>query len=655
MSSFVVKTLFRGKDEVSPNFKKMGKSANKFGRKADKAFKKSSKSAKVFKGVLAGILTAGLLKTGFGFLNRGLKTATAQFISFDQSITSASAKFKDLDLSTKKGQKTLLDLKKTARDVGAATQFSATEAAQGMDFLALAGFTTKQAMKALPSVVDLATVGNLDLGRATDIASDSLGAFGLASEDSVQLQKNLIRVNDVLAKTTASTNTNMEDMFEAIKGGAPTFTSTGQSLETFAALTGVMANAGIKGSVTATTLKNTMLSLAKPSDEARKVLDFLNVSIKNQQGGFRDALDILDDFKKGLGKLTQTQKANALVTVFGKRSITGLSVVLDGGVDKVRKFRGQLQKAKGDSKSMADIMRGSLENRIKSMQSAAIELGFKFIEAFEGNGASAIERMTTAIRGFDMQPVTDGIKAGVKVFGELFESIKPVLKEGFVKLQEAFEIIKPILPDIWEGIKTGVGLFGKLFGALSPLVPLFAKGLVGAFRILKPLAKGLFKIFESGIGFIAKAVEFIIPKIEKLITKITDVGKAFTEKISKSFIGKAAGAISSFTEGLFGGPKKVELPKLVLPKPELPADIIKEARKSRLRVDANLSGQQREELGFKPPAEIVPPNRTDIAAKQQQMRLTGLIKLAGAPPGTEFTTDTTGPAEITPETLGKNP
>ena len=410
MANFAVSTRFTGKDLISKTFARMGKNADRFGNKSSKAFKKANRSASRFRDITKGILAAGAIQKVLGGLQRGVSAVTTEFISFDGAIISAAAKFKDVNLATAEGQKRLLELKKAARETGAATQFSAGQAASGLDFLAMAGFNATQAMAALPGVVNLATVANVDLGRATDIASDSLGAFGLMTEDATKLQKNFTRVNDVMALTMSRTNTNMEDMFEAIKKGAPAFTSSGQSLESFNALIGVMANSGVKGAEAGTQLRNVMLRLADPTKKAQEALDAMNIGTKDSKGNFRDVIDILRDFEKGLKGMGTQQRAAALSTIFGARAITGVNILLQEGTDQLAAFRGELVNAGGASQKMADIMRTSIGNRLKSLSSAAIEFGFKIFTAFEKRGAGAVDKLTEAIRNFDPQPIIEGLE-----------------------------------------------------------------------------------------------------------------------------------------------------------------------------------------------------------------------------------------------------
>lgn len=465
MPDYAVNVGFSARDRVTPAFKKMGKQAKLTGS--------------IFKGVLS----ANLVTSGFQRITQGLVAVTGEFISYDQAITAASAKFKGLNLTTQEGQATLQKLKDTARLVGATTQFSATEAAGGLDFLAMAGFNAEQSMAALPGVANLATVAQTDLARATDIASDSLGAFGLMTQDAAQLQVNFTRINDVFAKTMTTANTNMEDLFESVKKGGPAFTAAGQSLESFAAMAGVMANSGVKGSESGTALRNVMLRLSAPTGKAAQILKDLNIKTKDSEGNFRDVIDILADFEKGLKGMGTAQKTAALSTVFGARTVTGVNILLQEGSDRLREYRSSLEGAGGASLQMSETIRQSLLNRLKGLQSAAIELGFKFLEVFEKQGAGAIDKITQAIREFDPSPIISRLKVTLTIFQGLFKVIKvlwpflPAIAAGYAaiivqqKLMVAYDIAKmfiSMITPMW-GVITAQGVMNTVM-AMNPLM-----------------------------------------------------------------------------------------------------------------------------------------------------------------------------------------
>ena len=427
-SKTIVETAFTvGKDQVSRAFKKMGRNSDKFGKGAENAFKKATKGARRFDKVTKSILQASAIQKSFALLSQGVTQVTADFVSFDDALFSASAKFSDVDLATAKGQETFRKLGKAARETGRITQFTAAQAAQALDFLALAGFNAQQAMVALPGLSDLATAAGIDdFARVVDIASDSLGAFGLATKDTAQLQKNLTRVSDVFAKVQGTTNTNIEALFEAVGKGASTINTTGQSLESFGAIAGVLANSTLKGAEAGTQLRNIMLRLSDPTKQARRVLRRLGVTTSDSKGNFRDIVDVISEFESGLKGMGTQQRAAALSTVFGTRAVTGMGIILKEGAKSLRKWRKGLIDAGGTSKTMAGIMRQSLGNRLKSLGSAASEVGFKFLDAFKVNGVNAIDSFTKALRNIDVQPFVDALTAAGKLLMNIFTLTKSI-------------------------------------------------------------------------------------------------------------------------------------------------------------------------------------------------------------------------------------
>ena len=481
--NFKVFSLFGAKDAgVDKNFDKMSKSAKKFGKTSEKAFKRANKSAVSFKTVMGGILAAGGVQKGISMLGTGVATVTEEFLGFDNAVTAASAKFKGLDLTTKEGQKTLEDLRKTARKVGAETEFNAKQAAEGLDFLALASFNAEQAMALLPGVTNLATVAQVDLGTATDIASDSLGAFGLMTKDTEQLTANFTRVQDVMAKTTATSNTSLIDLFEAVKKGAPAFTAAGQSLESFNALAGIMANAGVKGSESGTQLRNVMLRLSKPTKESADTLKKLGVEVADEQGNFRDIIDIMSDMEKGLEGMGSQQRSAALATIFGSRAVTGVNILLKEGTESIRTYRSELENAGGSAEKMAEIMRGSLTNQLESLKSAAIEVGFQLLDAFSGEGAGAIKGLTQFVRGIDMTPVIEGLSFVIEKGKMVFETLSQA--GVFDLLQASFGALISVIQLLWS--------------IAEPIFKLM-------WKILEPIVKGL-TFVAKGIGFLSKSL-----------------------------------------------------------------------------------------------------------------------------------------------------
>lgn len=503
MPDFAVSTAFNASGNVLKKIGAMDKGINRFGDSSTRAFRKASRAGTKFGNIVKGILVADVLKGALRGLTAGLRTTTEEFINYDQAITSASAKFKDLNTNTIEGQKTLQSLMDTARQVGATTEFSATQAAQGLDFLAMAGFSAEQAIATLPGVVDLATVAQTDLARATDIASDSLGAFGLMTDDTVQLQKNFTRVNDVFAKTMTTANTNMEALFESVTKGGPAFTAAGQSIETFSALAGVMANSGVKGSESGTALRNVMLRLASPAAGAAKIMEDLGVKIKDSQGNFIDVIDILGDFEKGLEGMGTAQRTAALSTVFGARSVTGVNILLKEGTKSLRDYRDGLIDSAGASKTMADVIRGSIGNQLASLKSAALEVGFQFIDTFKDKIGPAIASFTEQVRSIDVAAIVDNFKSFIDV-ALRFRGVLFGMAAGWVAFKVAMGGAA-----IFRAIK-GFILFSKALRAAAA-----AQGILNAVMMANPL------------GLVIAAIAVLVAGVVLLIDNFDAIASFF--------------------------------------------------------------------------------------------------------------------------------
>jgi TP901 family phage tail tape measure protein len=604
MPDFAVSTAFTSQDRISAAFRKMGKNADRFGKSAKSSFQKASRAGSRFRDIVKGILAAAVLRRGFNLLGRGLRTASTEFIAFDDAATSAVAKFSEIDLATKKGQAAFLRIKTAAREMGAATEFTAAQSAEALDFLALAGFNADQAIASLPGTIDLATAAQTDLARATDIVSDSLGAFGLMTKDSDQLQINLARTNDVMAKTMTTTNTNIEDLFETIKKGAPVFTAAGQSIESFAALAGTMASSGVKGSQAGTQLKNAMLRLAKPSAEATKELDKLGITVEDNKGDFRDIIDIIADFEKGLKGMGTKQRSAALATILGRRAVTGFNVLLKKGSKNLREYRETLLDSGGATKKMADIMRTSLEKRLAALKSAAIELGFRFIDAFKRRGKGAIETITEAIRNFDMQPVIEAVKLAFNVFSNLLSLLQKFWPEikiiiaGFVAYKLALSTILAL-----GAIKSFIVFIGVL------------KTMGGAWIILNAI------IAANPILFVVSAVTALIVGLSLLRGKFAIIDTLFQKltALKNIVFGFAKSAIGGVFDFFVGGNDE--------------------------------TGKQKAPV----PREIIAPNREEIKLRRQEINFKGQLNIAGAPPGSTFEGNTTGAPPIDVSMLGANP
>lgn len=390
---FTVEAVFKAVDKMSAPVKRMSSGMGKFTRGAERGLRRVDKQL--------GKVTAGAKKFGAG-LTAGAAIVGAAFVNitnagadFGRAVGSAAAKFGP---GVTRMSDTFKELKKTARDVGATTQFTATQAAEGLNFLAKAGFSAQFSMASLAKIVDFATASEMEFAEAADIASDALGAFGLDSDDEAKKMEGLNRVMDVMALTANKTNVSVSELFESVKKAAPIATTAGVSIETFSATMGLLASNGIKASEAGTAAKNITLALAGVGNKAAATFGKLGIKLEDANGNMRDQFDVMDDLRKKLKSMGNLEKVNTLNAIFGKLSVSAASKLLDGTGKKVRDLRKQLEGAGGSSKRMADFIRDDVRGSIDSLNSAIEGVKISIFDLNEGPLKEAIDKMTAWVR-----------------------------------------------------------------------------------------------------------------------------------------------------------------------------------------------------------------------------------------------------------------
>jgi len=386
-SRLSIEAIFKAKDRMTAPITKMQNRVGKFTRSISKGIKRANAGVDKLTGKFRQMPLVGAASVaGLGFAMKNVIETGAEF---DRTLTAATAKFPGNIERTSDAFKAL---KAQALETGSATEFTATQAAQGLNFLALAGFDAQQSIAALPKVVDLATASQLELGEASDIATDTLGAFNLMTKDTTKLSANLSRVMDVMAKTTTRSNTDMVQMFEAIKEGGPVLSGMGGNIETFGAMVGKLADAGIKGTKAGTTLKNVFLRLAAPTGEAAGLVEKFIGKTTDAAGNLKDPIKLLGILEKNLAG--NANRAAILNKIFGKIPMAGVNVLLATGAKKTAALRDELFNADKASMKMAKTMRDTVQGRIAALNSAIEGIKLAFFDAMAKPLTVVIKRLT---------------------------------------------------------------------------------------------------------------------------------------------------------------------------------------------------------------------------------------------------------------------
>lgn len=451
----IVNQKFTAKDGVSKKISAMDRLMARFGRTSDKSFRKAARGASRFKGVAGGMLVAGGISRGLGLLSQGIGGVVTQFIAFDKAALGATVRFKDIGPTAANFNDKLKEIEKTARDMGATTEFTSTQSAEAMDFLARAGFTSVEAIGSLKSMVDLATATGEEFNRVADISSDLLGAFGLNAKDTATKVANLNRLNNALVSTVNSANVNMENLFDTMNKVGPVATGLfGASIEEVAALTGVLGSSGIKGTNAMTALQNIFLRLAAPASKASKMVKAMGIEMLNMATGEpRKITDILEEITEKTKDLNKIERAKVFNLLFGKRAIAG-ATNLGRNIGDIRELNKQILEAGDISKLTADVMRTSMEAKLKTLGSAATEFGFKILSAFRTDAKGGLDSLTESIRNMDAQPFITDLKIIVGLAAKMIKMSAKVA--GFVNTLGTF-----------LGETAGKAVTGKIFKTSS--------------------------------------------------------------------------------------------------------------------------------------------------------------------------------------------
>lgn len=301
-------------------------------------------------------------------------------------------------------------LEAQARKMGAETRFSATEAAEGMSYLAMAGFDTQEIMDTMPGLLDLAASANMDLGQAADIASNIISGFGLEASEAG-------RVSDVLAASAANANTSVDQMGDAMSYVAPVAQGAGISLEETAGAIGVLSDSGIQGQRAGTALRKVISSLQNPTGRTAKVIEEMGISMDDvdpSAHSLSDILKVLED--AGM----DSSQAMALV---GEQAGPGLIALLEEGSGGLSKFTEDMENSEGAAAKMAETMEDNAKGSWREFKSAAEEAGIALSEHMLPAVTSMIEKGTDLARKFG--ELDDSTQKNILKFGGLVAAVGP--------------------------------------------------------------------------------------------------------------------------------------------------------------------------------------------------------------------------------------
>lgn len=517
---------------------------------------------------------ASALSHGFSNINRGLlalgAAGAAVGTGFGLAISKAG-KFQQqiarVAALTGEAKKNFASLEDAALKAGSKTQFTSIAAGKALEYLTLAGFKAADSIKVLPVILDTATAGALDLGRASDIVTDSMSALTLAFSKNETTVQRATRLADIFSKVQAKANTNIEQLGEAVKFGGGSLAAMEIPLEQIIAAMGKLADAGLKGSMGGTNLAQAFEKLIKPTRITTAKMKALGVNMRNLP--IQDLPKLVKTLGDALHKIKDPTERAALATeLFGIRGKRAFNALLAAGEDSLSKLSQELKKSAGFSKEIADVQRRTFEGQRKSLMSAIegamIGLGNLFIK----NNAIFSETLGSLVKG--LQDVATAFRMAGLSADKLMEAMakmephqkkildfvmgfKEGILEAFITTKEIFLFIKNSLLTLFPSLEKNLGNIGRLVGKLaffSALIAPFALGFVAltfAVGALLTGLGGLFTVFKAflGIGVSLLRIFFALNVyVIALALKILPLLKAAFIKLGAIFLANPIGLIT---------------------------------------------------------------------------------------------------------------
>lgn len=326
-------------------------------------------------------------------------------------------------------------LSAAAKEMGATTKYSATQAGEALNYLALAGYSVENSVKALPTVLNVAAAGGIDLAYASDMITDSMSALGLEMSD-------LTGFSDKLAKTSQTSNTSVAQLGEAILTVGGTAKSLAGGVDELNTMLGLIADNGIKGAEGGTALRNIILSLSAPTDTAAAALKELNVQAFDSDGNLRELSDVFGDLNTALAPLTDEEKTQFLNKIFNKVDLKAVNALLGTTSTRFDELRGYVEDCDGAAAQMAETMSDNLEGDMQILNSSLEAVGVSTYEKFSGPMREAVQEITGI---FD--------ELNEKINGELGDKLETLAEKlGDIAVQAAEFAVDEGIPKLIDAL-----------------------------------------------------------------------------------------------------------------------------------------------------------------------------------------------------------
>ena len=399
-----------------------------------------------------------------------------------------------------------------AKEMGATTKFSASESAEALKYMGMAGWKTQDMLDGLPGIMNLAAASGEELGSVSDIVTDALTAFGLQAQDSAHFA-------DVLAQASNASNTDVAMMGATFKYAAPLAGALGYSIEDVAVATGLMANAGIKAEQAGTSLRSMFTRLSKPPKDAAQAMDVLGITMTEADGSMKPLRQTLGELRAAFSGLTEEEQIQMAASLAGQEAMSGLLAIVNAGEEDFNALAESIDTADGAAQQMADTMQDNLQGDITILQSALEGLGIQIYESIQEPLRAAAQQGTRSIEDISQALKSRGLKRAMDTIGDNFVTLVkhvgdfaakaiPALVNGLATALDALNKLGPVL----AGAAAGFVAFkaaSAVAGAVTALSAAFSTARLqislftvanGAAAVSQGVLNGAFTIGEVAVG-----------------------------------------------------------------------------------------------------------------------------------------------------------
>ena len=434
-----------------------------------------------------------------------------------------------------------------AKEMGATTKFSASESADALQYMAMAGWKTDDMLNGLEGIMNLAAASGEDLATTSDIVTDALTAFGLSAEDSTHFA-------DVLAQASSNANTNVGMMGETFKYVAPVAGALGYTAEDTALAIGLMANSGIKASQAGTSLRSIMSRMAKPTKEVQGAMDKLKVSLTDSNGNMKSLNEVMGDLRKGFAGLSEAEAAEMAAALGGQEAMSGLLAIVNASDDDFDKLSDAIYSCDGAAKRMADTMNDNLQGQITILKSGLEGLGISLYENMEAPLKEVVKEAQNMVQQLQDAFNNGGLDSLVTKAGEVMAQIVTEVAQAAPKLIGTAEnlvgsFIQGIVDHKSEFASAGATMVAELVRAIMDVAgDMWSAGIYLFTEFLQAMTDHSEEMGQSFGEMISKIGEAVQTNLPLIIQAAKDFVAGFCQGLSEEFPG-----VSALLDGFFQG------------------------------------------------------------------------------------------------------